>query len=188
MPKKTIVVEVEDRNPFGENVDESIVDNPIRSLTYVPGYSDAKHKRELDIKEGKTPRPLRHRFQWVRAERATGSPDGTKINEFKGKGYHMIGWQEAIDLGYNMEESAAVKGEDGTCRLGDQVLMVCDAKTAATHYKRWRETTDSEYDTRVGNPMKARMEEYNRAQGHTTATGTDFEHEVEPQGKKFKRG
>ena len=108
-------------------------------VTYVPGYSDMRRKRDQQLKEvadGKrSHNDVMHlpvRCHLTRTAKYSGQPDDRKSIEFRNQGYRAV---TKDDIGQNdwitgMPE-AAVVGPGGELRIGDTVLMVCDAKTAA---------------------------------------------------------
>ena len=96
----------------------------------------------------------------------------------------MLTWEEAKKCGYDMTDTAANKGPDGTVRMGDLVLMVTDARTAATHYQRNREAIDSQAEERVYGPLRQSVEDLNRGMGANEKTGLSLDFEIEPQGPK----
>lgn len=152
-------IEVNDTNPFGEeNVDEHLLDNPQRDHLFVQGYSDKRQRREEMIAAGYQPGPLEHRLHWVRAQKASGAPDGTKTAEMKALGYRAVQWDEAESFGLDLEQSAAVKGAGGEVQLGDLVLMVADKRAAATNYKRVQQISDAMYESKVMQPLQRAAE------------------------------
>lgn len=187
MGKKIVQVEVKERSPWGESVDDGVVNDPTRRSTFIGGYSDVRTAFESETRAGNDPRPLQHRFQWARAERPNGDADGRKVAQWKGKGYSKPTWEEVEKAGYDLAGSAAVKGPDGTVHLGDTVLMWCPARTAAAHAKRLREETKAAsdaYQTRVEDAV----EDANRKMGYkpgshgATKAIFELEHEADKKG------
>ena len=178
MPKRTVVIETRERNPWGESVDESLVNDPSKTTTFIAGYSDVRANREREELEGGDPRPLKHRLQWVRCERPNGEADGRRVAHWKRKGYTIPTWQELQASGYAVELSAAQKGADESARLGDLKLMWADARTAATHYQAQREAT-AEASQNYVNAMEQAVEKANiemkYPKGSRGATGAIFE-------------
>jgi hypothetical protein len=186
MAKKP-VVEVRERSPFGESVDESIMQNPTRTRTFIPGYSDARIAQQRAIADGDDVTPLKHRLHWVRAERASGGADNRRIADMKAKGYRVPTWDELKTMGYDMDSSAAHKGASGEAILGDTVLMITDAAIANTHYKRVREATANQFDDLVKGPLERSAADANARMGYKGKGATAFEFdEPEQQGKKGK--
>lgn len=108
-------------------------------MTYVPGYSDMRRLRDQQLKEVSEGRRNRKdvatlpvRLHLTRTAKYSGQPDDRKSIEFRNQGYRAvtkddIGTHEWIT---GMPEAATL-GPGGEIRVGDTVLMVCDAKTAA---------------------------------------------------------
>lgn len=141
MARKQYVV-VEDRNPYGEEVDESLLNDAGKDSTYIEGYSDVRRQRELDVRDGKRPAPLKHRLQWARAKSFDGQKmDGRRVMHWQSrKGYRALSYDDAMKLGYRVDQNPAIqKGPDGMCYLGEQMLMVADARTAASNLVKLRE-------------------------------------------------
>lgn len=174
MGKKIIQVEVRERNPWGESVDESVINDAGKTNTFIEGYSDRKSR----IEAGKDERPLAHRLQYVRAENPNGTADGRRVAHWKRKGYTVPKWDEVVKAGYNVDLSAAQKGPDGSVRLGDTVLMWTTADKAAAHYKKQREDT-KELSRMFENKVQTAVEEANKQMGYKAgakgATGALFE-------------
>jgi len=183
MPKRVQVIEVEDRNPFGEETDPSQLTNEERDALFIDGYSDKRREFELSVARGEHPDPLKWRLHWVRGQAASGDADGRKVAEWRAKGYLPVKWEDADKYGIDLESSAAVKGPDGTVRLGDVVLMAAPAKVAATHYRRQREQTAEQEELRVYGPMQEAVDSYNRRTGDKT----EVIREVEVMDKKSKK-
>lgn len=182
---KKPVIEVKERNPFGESIDDSVMQNPSRTRTYVPGYSDKAVERERAIAEGEAPKALPARLHWVRAERSTGTPDNRRVADMKAKGYKVLLWDEAEKLGYKVSESAAHKGPGGEVVLGDTVLMMAPAPVAAAHYAANRQRIDNQFRELVQEPLERAAEEANQRMGYTGKGRTAFEFdEPQSQGKK----
>ena len=141
---RRIYVQVEDRNPFGEEFDESIMEDPTRDSTYIEGYSDVRRQRELDVRAGKDPAPLKHRLQWARAKTFDGARnDGRRVMHWQtNKRYEIIDYDEAVKMGYRVDLNPAIlRGEDGRAYLGERVLMIASAKVAAANLKKVRRDT-----------------------------------------------
>lgn len=184
MPKRVQVIEIEDRNPFGEETDPSQYHTDERDALYIEGYSDKRKAFELAVARGERPDPLEWRMHWVRSQAASGDADGRKVAEWRAKGYIPVRWEDADKYGIDLESSAAVKGPDGTVRLGDVVLMAAPAKVAATHYQRQREQTADMVEQRVYGPMQDAVDSYNRRTGDRT----EAIREVEVMDKKSYKG
>lgn len=173
----TPAVRVEE-NPFGDFTDEQLAGEPgAPDRFYLKGYSDRRHAREIDIKEGRKPEPLPHRFQYVSVESDAGKETKNKKVEWMARGYRPVQYDELASLGIDIEESTVEKGPEGFARVGSQLLMVIDAAGAARHYKKQREDTARLYDNHVKSKLDAAADRYNAKHGRTDVTGTKFETE-----------
>jgi hypothetical protein len=119
--------------------------------TYVPGFSDLRRERDLAIGEmlqgkraAKDIKSLPVNLRWVRAQRASGEPDNTKLWTAAQRGYvpvkpEDIGtkpWLKELPLG-------AVKDANGMIRNGDTVLCVAVASDVARNEARKAYRTQS---------------------------------------------
>ena len=187
MGKKVTNVEVRERSPWGESVDEAFTQDPGRTSTFIGGYSDKRAEFEREARAGNDPMPLQHRFHWVRVERANGDADGRKVAQWKAKGYTKADWKVVAEAGYDLDTAAAQKMPDGSVRLGDLMLMWCPAPVAAAHSKRIKEDTKAASDAYQKRVEEA-TEDANRKMGYRTgsrgATGAVFEIESQAPHKK----
>lgn len=157
-------IEVRDRSPFGEEIDEELLNDPGKDSTFIEGYSDVRTKRELALRRGEHVRPLRHRLQWVRAKTLDGQKaDGKQVMHWKvDKGYRPMKYDEAVEAGYFVDKNPAIeKGEDGFAYHGEQILMVADAKTAATNLRKVQRDSE-EMLAKPQRDMEAAVERFNR--------------------------
>ena len=137
------------RTEFGDVLDDPSfydVSGADRDLTYVPGFSDMRRARDLELaavasgKKGKheaklTPLPVNAR--WVRKTTPKGAPDGRKQMSSGNLGYRVVSkdqigktdWLTALPPGATIEL-------DGSIAKGDCILMVADGKTAARNAAR----------------------------------------------------
>ena len=180
MGKRAQIIEVEDRNPFGdENVSEEAMQNiDQRDIFYIPGYSDKRTQYEKMTADGYAPKALPFRLQFVRAQTAAGAADGSKLAEWKSKGYKVLSWDEAKKLGLEVDDTACHKAEDGSIMNGDSLLMIADKSTAATNYAQWQRDTKDQHEARVMGPLRESAEEVNAKMGHDTVKGTEFDQEI----------
>lgn len=171
--KKLVKIEIKERNPFGETLDETHVNNPGRTRTFIPGYSDEKVRRE----QAENSRPLAHRLHSVRVER-NGVADGSSVARWKAKGYTMPTWEELKAAGYDMENSAYQRTVDGYAKLGDVQVMWAPAKVAAAHYKRQREETkalNNIFEQKFEEAVDSANKEMGYKKGSRGATKSHFE-------------
>jgi hypothetical protein len=137
MPIKRVVEVIED-SPFGEDIDEGVMENPALTPNFLPGYSDVRIEREKALARGEKPPPLPFRFHCVRAKTLDGkSDDGRNLFQREREGYVPLKWDEAESYGVRPEENKALKRDDvGNVTYGEYIFMVTDAKRAATNLKR----------------------------------------------------
>lgn len=118
-------------SPWGEVSEEEFKEST-RDKFYVHGYSDRRAEYEqARLKAGKAT-PLNHRFQYVSVQSRDGRPVHEKAGEYKSHGYVEVRFDECAKWGIDPNQSGFVRGDDGTCRVGSQMLMVAPAKVAAT--------------------------------------------------------
>lgn len=132
-------IEAREVSIFGE-VDESLMQDVGKDIFELPGYSDRRRQLELDRKAGKKWEPLPFRSQLVPIQKMTGTPDYTKVADHVRQGYKLVSpddlerlcgqplWDER---GHPL--SSYQKGPDGTVRLNEYAVMVCDSKQAAAN-------------------------------------------------------
>ena len=131
MPKPIVVT-----NPWGESEGpDAPQDHHAHDRFYVHGYSDKRQDFEQEKRAGGKPTPLPWRFQYVTVERSSGQPTNEKVADFKGRGYVAVPFDEAASYGIDVNQSAFVRGPDGTCRQGSQMLMVAPKEAAARDYR-----------------------------------------------------
>lgn len=143
------LVDTHIRTEFGD-VLEDVAFNDVagadRDLTYVPGFSDMRRTKDLelaDVAAGKLPRheakraPLPVNLHWTRTTKPSGAPDGAKQIAAGNGGYKAVHkdqigkvpWLTAAPPGVTFDP-------DGSIRKGDVILMVADDKTAARNSAR----------------------------------------------------
>lgn len=143
------------RTEFGDVIEDASfydVSGADRDATYVPGFSDMRRARDLEIAAVASGRKLRHEanieslpvnLRWTRTHRvANGQPDGRKQIASGGMGYRAVNktqigkepWLTALPPGATIDA-------DGSIRKGDTVLMVADAKNAARNVARRQAAT-----------------------------------------------
>lgn len=169
-----VYIESSDRNPFGEDFDESILADAGRDSTWLEGYSDKRIARELAIRRGDKVDPLPNRFHLARAKSFDGQrADGQRVFHWKSrKGYEPVAWDEEVwkRLGINPASNPAFyRGEDGMVWNGTQLLMVADRKTAAANYIKQQDEKQA-MEAAAANRMKAAGERYAAATGGSDPT------------------
>ena len=163
MARKTHI-QIEDRNPWGDEIDESVLNDPGVDSTYVEGYSDVRRNRELAVRDGKRPPSLRHRLQWARAKTYDGQRyDGQRVMHWQVNKHHkMLPYDEALKLGYMVDKNPAItKGEDGLAYLGERVLMYAPAEVAAANLQKVNKNRKDLAD-KPRRDMEAATERFNK--------------------------
>ena len=143
------------RTEFGDvQEDPSFYDvsGPDRDLTWVPGFSDMRRARDLElaaVASGKKAKhearvePLPVNVRWVRHSTVRGEPDSRKQITSGNLGYATVNkaevgkheWLKALPPG-------ATVAADGSIRKGDTVLMVATGAQAARNAARKAAQTD----------------------------------------------
>lgn len=117
-----------------------------RDMTYVPGFSEMRRNRDLElaaVASGKKQRheaniaPLPVNVRWTRVSTLNGSPDGRKLIASGSLGYKTVhkdqigkvDWLKALPPGATIDA-------DGSIRKGDTILTVADGKDAARNAAR----------------------------------------------------
>jgi len=133
---RKLYIEVEEKNPFGDDVDSQVLTRPDRSSTFVPGYSDKRHQNDIKVAAGEDIELLKHRFHWARRMNLSGEDFGGGVQRQIDQGYESCQYDDLIEMGYDLSENQAIKkAPDGTAILGDMVLTMIDARGAAAHWK-----------------------------------------------------
>jgi len=143
MPKRPLVP-TQARAHLGEareSAEFNDMSGAAQDLTYVPGYSDLRRKRDRAIAEGKKAEPLPYRLQLVRVKNAAGNPDGRMAAQWRALGYREVPHSEMEAMGIAMPVGGMASA-DGFVDVGDTRLFVCDAQRAARNEKNWRRATD----------------------------------------------
>lgn len=156
--------------------------------TYVPGFSDLRRQRDLEILEvrqgtrkAKDVSTLPVNLRWVRAQKSNGDPDNTKLWTSQQRGYvpvkpEDIGqhpWLKELPLG-------AVKDANGMIRNGDTVLCVASAANAGRNEAR------KAAQTRARNAAATEAFAAELSKQHVTAKGADPTVEVTVGKRKEK--
>jgi len=160
-------------NPFGEFSEEQLNGMPgAKDKFYLAGYSDKRFEREMAIKTGEKPTPLPYRFQYVSIQKSDGAPDKAKYVDWQARGYRAVQYDELASFGIDPEKSTCERGPNGEARCASQVLMVCDAKTAAYHYNRNQQLIAEQFRLNVEEPLQEAADRYNVRHGRTNKSGT----------------
>ena len=111
-----------------------------RDLTYVPGFSDMRRARDLElaaVAAGKKDRrdakiePLPVNCRWVRCTTVRGDPDARKQITTANLGYEAVTKKDIGQPWLKSLPPGATFTADGSIRKGDTVLMVATGKQAA---------------------------------------------------------
>ena len=133
----TIRTEFGDVLESAEFYDVSAAD---RDLTYVPGFSDMRRARDLEISavaQGRKDKrdakiePLPVNCRWVRATTVRGDPDAGKQITSANLGYTAVTKKDIGQPWLTALPPGATLAADGAIRKGDTVLMVATQKQAA---------------------------------------------------------
>lgn len=187
MSPRMKVIEVEEDNLFGEDVDESLMYDDGRTASFIEGYSDVRAARERAIVEQRSPgAPLKHRLHFAKVQDASGRHDGSKkVAHHSQRGYDIMSWDDAIAAGYRVDKNAAFrKGEDGNVYYSDTVLMAAPAKAAAANLRRNREALQAQVESTEVKVQEA-VDRFNASQ--PAPTSAVFELETPAETKKSKR-
>lgn len=174
-------------NPFGDFTEEQIRPGPTRKdKFYLDGYSEKRFEREVALRAGEKVAPLTHRFQYVSDTNTLGGPSKEKYVEWLGKGYRPVQFDELASLGIDPAKSTCERGVNGEARVASQILMVCDAPTAAYHYQQNQELIASQFKVNVEDRLEAAVDDYNAKHGRTNKTGTRAEVKTEVKNSTFE--
>lgn len=137
------------RTEFGDVKDDAAfydVASVDRDMTYVPGFSEMRRARDLElagVASGKIPKheakfaPLPVNVRWTRVATLNGSPDGRKLIASSSMGYKAVSkdqvgkeaWLTALPPGATFDA-------DGSIRKGDTILTVAAGADAARNSAR----------------------------------------------------
>lgn len=134
-------IEAREVSIFGE-VDQDLLRDDQTDIFEMPGYSDKRRQLELDRRAGRKWDPLNFRVQLVPVQKQTGHPDYTRVSSFQRRGYKLASPDElegALDKtlwderGHPTAGHSYTKGPDGTVRLSEYAVMICDKRRAAAN-------------------------------------------------------
>ena len=189
-------IEANDRNPFGDDFDESILQDGAKDSTWLQGYSDKRIERELALRKGEKVLPLQHRFHLARAKTEAGKTNGQRVFHWQSrKGYSSVQWNEETfkELGIDPTENPAYyKGEDGLVYNGSNVLMVAPKEVAAANFARVQDELEAQRAS-AANRMADAGAEYAATTGGASPTFATQDNprtgeEVEDRPTTAKRG
>ena len=141
-------------------------------LTFIPGYSDRRQRIDSELSQGRMPgERLTHRMQWVTVTKADGkTADLRKVVQFRAKGYRYATWDELPNLTNDAQPIQAFKNAEGNVQVGDAVLMVCDARTAARNEAQGRSAIDDQTSNEASGVELRKAAHDLGAVGHGTVT------------------
>lgn len=180
MSDRKPIVTATERSPFGDITpeDAAAMAGSGRDRFFIPGYSDKRIKRELDIRDGKPSATLTHRFHLVPVMNVEGKPVAKGASDLQQQGYKPVKLADCKALGIDLNGTAYEAGADGIMRNGDSMLMVTDGKHAAANYVAQERRNDALQDA-----PRALMEEstarFNRTMGLTEKNGAAPIFEIE---------
>ena len=174
------VIQARERSPFGDITPDEVekLAGVGRDRFFIPGYSDKRIKRELDLRDGKPAASLSHRFHLVPVQTIDGRPIAKGVADLQQQGYRPVKLADAKGLGIDVSGTAYIPNADGVLMNGDSMLMVTDAKHAAANYIAQERRNEALQDA-----PRARMEEsaekFNRTMGLTEKNGAQPIFEIE---------
>ena len=144
--KQPPAIIAEELDPWGHISEADVEGEGRQDPWFVSGYSDKKREYELALRafrlgKGPKPDPVPYRFQYVRTTLMSGAPDNSKPSEYIAKGYIAVQYDDAAKFGIDVKKSGFARGPDGTCRVGNQMLMITPERIARVHAKKQAETT-----------------------------------------------
>lgn len=137
------------RTEFGDVKDDPSfydVGGADRDLTYVPGFSDMRRARDLELAAVASGKKLKHEaniqalpvnMRWTRTHDVKGAPDGRKQIATGNLGYRTVNKDQiGKETWLTKLPPGATVDADGSIRKGDTILMVTDGKTAGRNAAR----------------------------------------------------
>ena len=185
---RRLYVEIEEQNPFGEDIDETVLSRPDRSSTFIPGYSDKRMENEMAALRGEAITPLRHRFQLARRATVSGEDFGQGVQRQLDIGYDIPTYDQLVEEGYDLTKNRAIrKAADGSATIGDTVITWIDAKGAAALWKKNREANEIQ-ENRPNAMMDKAVSDFNSSdvakRGGMKASTLPFEFAEDSRSKK----
>lgn len=146
-------------SPWGE-VSEEEFKTTSRDKFYVHGYSDKR--AEFDRSFSKTGKgvPVDYRLQYVSVENRANQPTHEKAADYRSRGYVTVLYDDCAKYGIDPDLSGFVRGDDGTCRVGSQMLMLAPATKVAAQAKQL-ETLNREMSGAAQARMQAATDRWN---------------------------
>lgn len=140
-------------------------------LTFVEGYSDKRQAIDSDLAQGRRPETgLTHRLQYVTVEDRSGKANRGKVQQFRAMGYRPIEFDHPEAFGIQVPPQA-FRNAEGHIQVGDAVLYVCDAATAARNEAHGRSAIDERTSDEVTGAELRSAADSLGAVGQGTVTG-----------------
>lgn len=161
------------RTEFGDVLAEDLATERAKDVTHVPGFSDMRIANDDARREGRPLTPLPVNLRWTRVTRVSGENDSTKVVQGGVRGFKPVLKDQIGKVPWLTEQPAgSTLMPDGTIRMGDCQLMVCDQQNAAKNEAR-----------KIKNMMEMANVEANAA-GDFGKLGGEIERTAEYGGKK----
>jgi hypothetical protein len=93
-------------------------------------------QREIDVREGRRPRPINGRLQAVVTQDLQGKPYKIKERQERARGGRPLTVEMAKSLGYAVENSGYEVRPDGTIGLNEYTLFYREPEVAERHRRR----------------------------------------------------
>lgn len=169
MAKKPFI-EAREVSPFGD-VDPNMtpLTDPTRDIYDLPGYSDKRRERELQIARGERPDPLQCRIQLVPTARVSGKPDRRKEQEYRNLGYSPMTEEKAKELGIDLENSA-YEVQDGLVTLNENIAMWAPREVAARNLAKLNNLNERQREAARAKVEDA-VDKFNRESGLKESAG-----------------
>lgn len=127
------------RTEFGDVLDdEDFRTSQMEDLTWVPGHSDLRIRRDTELGEvvkgtrkASDVLVLPVHMRWVRATKYSGAPDSKEVTQAGNDGYRPAAKEDIGQPWLTKIPAGASYTADGKIRKGDTELMICDGPKAA---------------------------------------------------------
>lgn len=147
MARKRPLVNTAPLDEFGAVSEEALAvsQTPAADLTYVPGFSDMRYERDIQMGEyvrgerrGQDVRTLPVNIRLVRANTSSGHPEGVKVMSARINGYEPLTEKDLGEDYLTKLPPGARKLPDGTLltAAGDAIYMKATAERVAVNLAR----------------------------------------------------
>lgn len=153
------LVNTEPVDEFGAITEDEQFDNPetvAGDLTYVPGWSEMRRQRDIQIAEwrnnrrlGKDVMTLPVNVRWGRRMTVGQQPDSVKLQGHANTGYRAVTEKDKGQSWFTDLPPGSRVMKDGTIvnAAGDQVLLVCTAEQARKNRRRKAQAAEAQQET-----------------------------------------